>query len=372
MAKQAWFGKGPGRRGKNAAEPSPIGPRVFLVTHGRTGSTLLQGILSEVFGIRFYGENGGFLQKAFKTYQALSQAPSKVGKPENDTVTQPWFGATRFQDAAIVPRFRQFIDDILFGIPMAGADAADRSDYAGFKEIRHIFTRIDLGEYLSFVRTIYPECKFIFLTRDIEQVLNSGWWARNDPAKARTEIEDFVANVREYVETDEQSLLLDYDEIANGVNGVDRLAEFLLMQYERCILDDVRAQSFSYAGRNLTALLRGDDSDIRLLDRAWWESEVVEFQYCIPKASEVELLLELGVLMRGESQPHWTLKTAENRYDICWNGCWPSFADRFRNHGDLGGTRATIALSPEELVAPIELLADERHVASLICSDAGK
>ena len=47
---------------------------VFVITYGRSGSTLMQGILNSIDGFHIKGENNGFVFKLFESYQLLVNA----------------------------------------------------------------------------------------------------------------------------------------------------------------------------------------------------------------------------------------------------------------------------------------------------------
>src|SRR5471032_449985 len=88
--------------------------RLFIVTYGRSGSTLLQGLLNAIPGYRIYGENGGYLTALHGAYEALVEAHANLNNPLNDNQRQAWFGSSRYDRASLNTQFHDFVDNILF------------------------------------------------------------------------------------------------------------------------------------------------------------------------------------------------------------------------------------------------------------------
>src|SRR5580698_4461108 len=88
--------------------------RLFVITYGRSGSTLLQGLLNALPGYRVHGENGGFLTKLLGAHEALTDAHAHLANPAVDRHRNPWFGSSRYDPATLNTAFRNFIDNILF------------------------------------------------------------------------------------------------------------------------------------------------------------------------------------------------------------------------------------------------------------------
>lgn len=76
-----------------------------MVTYGRTGSTLLQGLLNAIPGYWIYGENGGFLLTLQESYAALPFAHRHMTDPTNDKATHAWFGSSRYDETSMTRKF---------------------------------------------------------------------------------------------------------------------------------------------------------------------------------------------------------------------------------------------------------------------------
>src|SRR5687768_4449832 len=65
----------------------------FVITYGRSGSTLLTGILNSIPKTCIRGENGGALVHIFRAVQSARSAPSFLIGAE-DSPTRAWYGAS--------------------------------------------------------------------------------------------------------------------------------------------------------------------------------------------------------------------------------------------------------------------------------------
>ena len=62
---------------------------ILIITYGRSGSTLLQGVLNAIDGVLIRGENMNMCFHMFKTYQAILTSKSKSERSPQS----PFFGA---------------------------------------------------------------------------------------------------------------------------------------------------------------------------------------------------------------------------------------------------------------------------------------
>ena len=68
----------------------------LIVTHGRTGSTLLQGILNAIDGWHIKGENHNFAYGLYLSIQALTKSSEMRLKSDPSSPTSPWFGIKEY------------------------------------------------------------------------------------------------------------------------------------------------------------------------------------------------------------------------------------------------------------------------------------
>lgn len=139
---------------------------IFVVTYGRSGSTLLQGILNSIDGVCVRGENGGVLERLAAAHAAAAGARHTFGQyghsPEN-----PWFGAGGIESDRFGREISAaFVRDVL--CPPPGARAI------GFKEVRYpLLSDAEFEEFLGFVRAFFSRPLFILHTRSIDDTLAS-------------------------------------------------------------------------------------------------------------------------------------------------------------------------------------------------------
>lgn len=139
---------------------------ILIVTYGRSGSTLLQGILNSIEGTTIRGENNNFVYGLYLAYKSLAKTKSECHDGLNST--HPWFGAELLDPELFAQQCRPIIEQQL---------KTSGSEVFGFKEIRYE----GIGEnniipYLEFLRKILPNPMFVFNTRDHNKVCKSAWW----------------------------------------------------------------------------------------------------------------------------------------------------------------------------------------------------
>lgn len=155
----------------NAPPEHPVdGPRhLFVVTYGRSGSTLLLGVLNSIPGYLIRGENDGaayFLHQFHATATHRKRRLRKRFETPLDT-TNPHFGLDQFPGKVSLRVLRRLVTETLLR-------PEPDTRVTGFKEIR--WYQEDLPAYVAFLRELFPDARFVVNTRDHEAVLRSGWW----------------------------------------------------------------------------------------------------------------------------------------------------------------------------------------------------
>ena len=105
---------------------------VFIVTYGRSGSTLVQKILNSIPGYCVRGENNNGLFYIYQVWREMTQARAIVAlrrQKRQSESDHPWYGAELIEPDAFGHALRRtFVDEVLR--PPKGTRVA------GFKEIR--------------------------------------------------------------------------------------------------------------------------------------------------------------------------------------------------------------------------------------------
>ena len=259
--------------------------RLFIVTYGRSGSTLLQGLVNALPGYRIQGENGGFLSGLQAAHAALADAHDHLTDPAKDTSVSPWFGASRYEPRFLTTEFRAFAERMLFGPSPdeeAGPDVrAPDPRVLGFKEIRYSELEPDrLEELLAFLRALWPGAALIFNSRALSDVVTSGWWRNQPPETVRARLTRFDTFAAAYVaENPAHAIHLSYDRLVEtDRREVDRLMDFLGEAPAAQDLEIVFARNHSWANKALTEYLRGRAGHVRLFEHDWWRSHVDDFR----------------------------------------------------------------------------------------------
>ncbi len=159
---------------------------LFVVTYGRSGSTLLQGILSSTPGVMIRGENGGVLEQVFLFHDTLRGHRDRLHRADPLPPSHPWWGIDGYSDDTALRDIRTLLlETVLRPEP--------DTRVVGFKEIDWMTDR--LPDQLAFVRAVFPGARFVLNTRDLAHVATSKWWARNPNALA-----ELQAMEQQYVE----------------------------------------------------------------------------------------------------------------------------------------------------------------------------
>ena len=199
---------------------------LFIVSYGRSGSTLLSYLLNAIEGYCIRGENGGIVAPLAQSDKLLRSAYEIGGLHANDGPESPWYGFSLVDpDAWRAAQVQTFIEQIL--APPAGTRVT------GFKEVRYTPEEMDdeaFAATLDFLMEGFEDARIVFNTRDATQVAASAWWKTDyEPARVR-EIVD--ACDRRFSEAclrlgAERAFHIDYGDYAGRPEGFLPLLEWL-------------------------------------------------------------------------------------------------------------------------------------------------
>lgn len=221
------------------AYPHLFAPRdgyVFIVTYGRAGSTLLQVLLNSITGFCIRGENanaGVHLARtvhAIATHEMIQQRRAARDLPNADqpsyirgllgTPRDPWFGAENLDERALaMGLFDCFVRDVLRPPPDARV--------LGFKEIRYAEDPTHMPDHLAVFDAVFPAPKFVFLSRDWQEVARSAWWQKHRPEDVRRTIEATDAAFARFAQGRSNCHVIDHAAFGRGPEGVADLFAFL-------------------------------------------------------------------------------------------------------------------------------------------------
>lgn len=150
---------------------------VFVVTYGRSGSTLTQGLLNALPGTLMRGENSMFLLPLFRSWAGLLEFQEKNSRnARRQGPRSAFYGLDQIHATDFVESARELAHRALYG-------DADRSavDVLGFKEVMwHRITRPEEEQFFDWFEQIFPGARYVLNTRPHEQVMASGFWQNRD------------------------------------------------------------------------------------------------------------------------------------------------------------------------------------------------
>jgi hypothetical protein len=145
---------------------------IIVCGAGRSGTTLVSGLLNALDGYLIRGENYNFPLYLYKAYRALIES-EKNAEAFSNTPTSPWYRG-RYNAADFIDHCRPVIRSMLLG----GKPGAF-FNCLGFKEIRWLARDLQgesLADYFDFLRQVMPKLGVIVVTRNLDSILRSGWW----------------------------------------------------------------------------------------------------------------------------------------------------------------------------------------------------
>lgn len=210
---------------------------VFILTYGRSGSTLVQGILNAIPGYLIRGENRDALYHLFKFHQTCVQEVARVTREDGSTlpVTHPFYGMDAFAVEQSLAGIRELVTRTLLR-------PEPDTRVSGFKEIR--WYQEDLPDYVAFLCEAFPGARFIVNTRDNEAVLASKFW-RSKPRDGRLErAEQSILAVAGSL--GDAAFRVHYDDYINDPKSLAALFDWLGEPFDEAVVRGVMAVRHSY------------------------------------------------------------------------------------------------------------------------------
>ena len=195
---------------------------LFIVTYGRSGSTLLQNVLNSIPGYEIMGENNGALFGLYLSIDAVERARQTHGRKPR-YAHEPWYGADKFDpDGYRTGLLDQFVGKVLQPSP--------GTRVTGFKEIRYLTPQVPKASfegYMQFMLRAFPNARIIFNIRDTKDVLNSGWWPERDQEKIGKKLKAADRQFRAFAKESPHAYLVNYDRFLKNPGLYRELFDFL-------------------------------------------------------------------------------------------------------------------------------------------------
>ena len=212
---------------------------VFVVTYGRSGSTLLQKLLNGIPGFHVTGENLAGVFALAEGHRRLTEAKSRFGKHRSCDL--PWFGAGRIDHTALGREIAtSIIKDVI--APPRGTRVA------GFKEIRWQ-TDGYFDSAIEFLLTYMTPAKFIVNVRDPQAVANSGWWRDRPREPTIKKISEWKEQLESFASEHQNALLLRYEDYTSDPSSLRDLFTFLGEPYDPALVTRVLNEKLTHMVR---------------------------------------------------------------------------------------------------------------------------
>ena len=219
-------------------ENKPEG-HVFVVTYGRSGSTLVQTLLQSIDGYFIRGENANVLWPLFQATQRIAEARHDHGYREIES-KGPWFGINEVDPEAFA---RGLVDVFVKEVLRPPADAR----VIGFKEIRFHEAEDDFDAYLSFIAQHFAPARFIFNMRGWQDVAKSGWWKNCDEEMVQSLVEKSDAMFAEFAKSHPgMCLMVRYEDYLGNPPYWRKLFDFLGEAYDPAKVEELCARQLKH------------------------------------------------------------------------------------------------------------------------------
>jgi len=215
---------------------------LLIVTYGRSGSTLLQGVLNEIDGVLIKGENCNFCYGLYQSYKSLARAKARAEKAKvsSKAPVSPWFGAHSYN----LEKYKIEQSEIIKRLLTEGEEGV--SCY-GFKEVRYDSVPDDeFAVYLKFLRDVFPKLGIIFNIRNLDEVLKSGWWKDKKYKEAKKTLVETEKRFMKFASVESDCFVVQYSDVVNKTTNLRSLYDFIGASYDEKRIDNVLAKPHSY------------------------------------------------------------------------------------------------------------------------------
>jgi hypothetical protein len=200
---------------------------VIIVTYGRSGSTLLQGLLNAIPGYLVRGENYNFAYKLYLAWKCLADGGALEYTANSSIPSHPWYGIREIDKNLLFRNFYKILKDAL--VP---EQRRATTKCFGFKEIRYTDILPEFNNYLTFLRAVMPNLGIVVITRNHDEVAKSGWWANSPKDKVTKLLRESDAAFSSYVAAHpDHAFLITYQDVTSISPQVRALFEFLDEDY---------------------------------------------------------------------------------------------------------------------------------------------
>lgn len=229
---------------------------LYVVTYGRSGSTLVNGYLSHLPGMDLKGENYLFPLPLADAEARLADAEAlKYGG--RDKQASPWYGSHQFSTVQWKRDIRRALYNQLY--PFSPIPKT-----IGFKEIRwwYRLNADDFNQKLDWLISIRKPGAIVFLTRNLDKTMAGAWWAKQsdeERAKSRAGLEQFEALALAYAAAHpDHSVHITYEDFCADSGAAKRINHMLGLKFKEDVYRQTLGARYSYP--SVTPPQAGDDA----------------------------------------------------------------------------------------------------------------
>ncbi len=189
------------RRQFGAVEPAPrqgsSAPRftfLFVVTYGRSGSTLIQGLLNSLPHTLVRGENDFYVYLMYRAWSQVREFQRRYAKDARRGPQSAFYGLNEIRPREFVASTRQ-----LMVRQLLGKTTRSQVRVLGFKEV--LWHRIEPEEtesFFEFFEAVFPMARYVVNRRDHDEASSSGFWLQRGSEAAAVAIAR-VEQIQEYL-----------------------------------------------------------------------------------------------------------------------------------------------------------------------------
>lgn len=213
---------------------------ILIFSYGRTGSTLLMGLLNSIPGVLIRGENYNAFYHLFQYFDALRR--TQTDHPKATKTTRAWFGAADLKLTYVLADLRRVAREALLG----QVEHREQIRCLGFKEIRYREAADHFDEYVGFLTDMFPNALFIVNRRDHGEVARSGFWADIPSDEALAELLEIDKLFDRLPNLHPQVFELDYSDISLKSGRLKMLYETIGAPFSPGLVEDILGQVHSY------------------------------------------------------------------------------------------------------------------------------
>jgi len=234
---------------------------LLIITYGRSGSTLLMGVLNSIEGVVVRGENYDFCFYLYRAYKSLLNSKNQSGTKSQ----HPFFGSSAMDEQQLLIDYSQLVKNLLLSEHLKNPKKIfqylktlifdhqkiikDIRCY-GFKEVRYERHLGEFNDYLSFLEKIFPNPCFIINTRNHEDVLKS--MKAVDFYTEKPFDQDYLRTIEatffDYIKTHpDNTFHISYEDVIAKTEKLTELFSFLGASFSEQQIDEVLSLQHSYA-----------------------------------------------------------------------------------------------------------------------------